>query len=137
MAANAAIGAVTSNSSERSGIDDLKQSACLLTRHAPLSAVKNPSWRIDTMAACKNGFALLMKSGPVYNMTTVNASRSDSETYKKKLTLLGGKIYFSCFIRSAAFVFRSGPSIWYHPLTIPTVTVFLTLLRKPDRRLLS
>jgi len=79
VAANAAIGAVTSNSSERSGIDDLKQSACFWTRHAPLSAVKNPSWRIDIIAICRNGFALLMKSGPVYNMAIVNALRSGSE----------------------------------------------------------
>jgi hypothetical protein len=80
VAANAAIGAVTSKSSERSGIDDLKQSACFWARHAPLSAVKNPSWRIDTIATCKNGFALLMKSGPVYNITIVDTSRSGSET---------------------------------------------------------
>jgi len=81
VAANAAIGAVTSSSSGRSDIEDLKHSACFWTRHAPLSAVKKPSWRIDTMAACKNGFALLIKSGAVYNKSIVSASisRSDSK----------------------------------------------------------
>ena len=73
MAANAAIGAVTSGSSDRSGVEDLKQSLCFWTRHAPLSAVKKPSWRTAIMAACEYGFALLMKSGPVYNMIIVNA----------------------------------------------------------------
>ena len=57
--------------------------------------------------------------------------------HKKGLTVFDGKIYFSCRIRSAAFVFMSGPLRPYKPLTIPTLTVFLMLLRKPDRRLLS
>jgi hypothetical protein len=90
VAANAAIGAVTSGSSERSGIDDLKHSACFWTRHAPLSTVKNLSWRIDTTAACRNGLALFTKLGPVYNITIVDASilRGDGETRKKNLHCL-------------------------------------------------
>jgi hypothetical protein len=108
VAANAAIGAVTSGSSERSGIEDLKQSACFWTRHAPLSAVKKPSWRIDTTAACRNGLALLTKSGPVYNMIVVNASILRSNT--EELTSLDGKMYFSCSIRLFAFIIMSGPS---------------------------
>lgn len=50
MAAKAAIGAVTSTSSGRPGMDDLKQSACLTTREGPFSDVKYLSLSSEMMA---------------------------------------------------------------------------------------